>query len=71
MPLVGRPSQYSVVNYWHDGSGMVQVWDASIGETIWSSDGQSTPLFPLAWSPDGRFIASGGRDGTTQVWQPI
>jgi WD40 repeat protein len=30
----------------------------------------SDNIFAIAWSPDGRFIASGGRDRTVQIWQP-
>ncbi|HBE25856.1 MAG TPA: hypothetical protein DDW33_09240, partial [Ktedonobacter sp.] len=30
--------------------------------------GHSDNVFAVAWSPDGRFIASGSRDNTVQVW---
>jgi WD40 repeat protein len=30
--------------------------------------GGSNPLQSVAWSPNGRYIASGGMEGTVQVW---
>src|SRR5262249_23889301 len=50
--------------------GVVRVWDASSGEITTLYDGHTSYIFTLAWSPDWEFIASGGRDRTTQVWEP-
>jgi dipeptidyl aminopeptidase/acylaminoacyl peptidase len=49
---------------------VVQVWNSDTGETSDSYTGHTRPIATLAWSPDGRCIASGGQDRTTQVWEP-
>ncbi len=33
-------------------------------------DFAGTSIIAVAWSPDGKLIASGGGDETVQVWQP-
>ncbi|HEX9133194.1 MAG TPA: WD40 repeat domain-containing protein [Ktedonobacteraceae bacterium] len=61
--------------------GLVQVWDALTGNHVYTYRGH-TDYYPghltsgksvnaVAWSPDGKRIASGGDDMTVQVWQAM
>ena len=61
------------------GDATVQVWDALTGgheytyrghlDYYWGHLTSAQEVDTLAWSPDGRQIASGGADNTVQVWQ--
>lgn len=46
----------------------VQVWDATTGQTLLTYSGSSGQAYALAWSPDGKRIASGGDDNIVRVW---
>ncbi len=46
----------------------VQVWDAVDGDHVFTYRGHTDTVWALAWSPDGRRIASGSSDKTVQVW---
>jgi WD40 repeat protein len=69
-----------------DGNGLVQVWDASRQWNASIAPGADTLIYQghltptpspfsgvqaVAWSPDDKRIASGGTDGTVQVWDAI
>jgi WD40 repeat protein len=52
----------------------LREWDSpsrmeSPGNTILTYNGHTRPVKAVAWSPDGRYIASGGDDATLQVWE--
>jgi eukaryotic-like serine/threonine-protein kinase len=56
-------------------AGTVQVWDAVGGDSVavdggnvYTYHGHSGAVLAVAWSPDGKDIASGSRDKTVQVW---
>jgi WD40 repeat protein len=46
----------------------VQVWDALTGTHVYTYHGHSAFVNALAWSRDGKYIASGSSDYTVQVW---
>ncbi len=51
-------------------NGGVRIWDAATGRLVLTYTGhdQSADLRAVAWSPNGKYIASGGSDNTIQVW---
>src|SRR5215472_10425327 len=40
----------------------------ALGAQLYTYRGQIDYVFTVAWSPNGKRIASGGNDGTAQVW---
>jgi eukaryotic-like serine/threonine-protein kinase len=52
-------------------NGGVRIWDAATGRRMltYRGHGDSVDLRALAWSPDGRYLASGGSDQVVRVWE--
>jgi eukaryotic-like serine/threonine-protein kinase len=51
-------------------NGGVRIWKAATGQRVLTYTGHSASvdLLALAWSPDGRYLASGGTDQLVRVW---
>jgi WD40 repeat protein len=47
----------------------LQVWDAASGNHFFTYTGHVDKINTVAWSPDGKYIASGSADGVVQIWQ--
>lgn len=46
----------------------MRLWDIQKGECVRIFSGHFGPIYSLAFSPDGRILASGGADGNINLW---
>ncbi|XP_066496626.1 coronin-7 [Tiliqua scincoides] len=48
----------------------VRIWDVRAGKQELCLDGHRDQIFSLAWSPDGRHLATVSKDGKVRVYEP-
>uniref|UniRef100_A0A803TST6 Coronin n=1 Tax=Anolis carolinensis TaxID=28377 RepID=A0A803TST6_ANOCA len=48
----------------------VRIWDLGNGKEAMKLDGHRDQIFSLAWSPDGRRLATVSKDGKVRVYDP-
>jgi len=67
--LIASGGRDKTVQVWPVSQG-VQVVDPATEGNIFIYRGHTINVSAVAWSPDGKRIASGAWDNTVQVWQP-
>jgi WD40 repeat protein len=51
-----------------DGKGLMKLWEVRTGKERVTLRGAQTTIYAVAFTPDGKTLTSGGKDGMVRFW---
>lgn len=51
--------------------GVIGVWDGAMGGRLLTLTGGASPIYSVAWSPDGARLATAGADRLAPIWDAL
>ncbi len=68
---VGCGSSGSGASFRSEEAGRVEVYDVSTGNLLWKQGAHGTAVLSVAFSPDGKSLATCGKSNTIRVWDTL
>jgi WD40 repeat protein len=65
---VGSPDGTMLASW---GASAIQLWDAATGNEIRPRSGHESDILTVAWSSDGKLLATGGGEKTIRLWDTV
>lgn len=69
-PALSPDGSWVAAGYEDSTEKFLYIWDVQTGEIRFAIEGHASNVTSVDISPDGKYLVSGGADGTVRLWNP-